>query len=108
LVTAWKQNGKARELWCREQGVGKESLRRWTKRLRGTDTSAAFVQIKGGVSVVDTYQPLHLRIRANGDVGLIGAFSEEILRRVLHVARDLPAKFTAHGILPFPGYTAIS
>lgn len=28
LVSAWKQSGQTAELWCREQGVGKESLRR--------------------------------------------------------------------------------
>ena len=88
LVAAWKQSGKTRELWCREQGVGKESLRRWTKRLRGTDTSPSLVEIKGGVSVVEKYPALHLRIRVNGDVELIGEFSEEILRRVLYVARE--------------------
>jgi hypothetical protein len=87
LVTAWKQSGETRELWCREQGVGKESLRRWTKRLRGMDTSGAFVQIQNA-AVVDNYPPLHLRIRVNGDVELIGEFSEEILRRVLRVARE--------------------
>ena len=88
LVAAWKQSGKTREQWCREQGVGKESLRRWTKRLRGRETSAAFVEIKGGVPVVDKCPALHLRIRVNGDVELIGEFSEEILRGVLRVARE--------------------
>ena len=88
LVTEWKQSGKTREQWCREQGVGKESLRRWTKRLRGTDGSAALVEIKGGVAVVDKSLSLHLLIRFNGDVELIGEFNEEILRGVLRVARE--------------------
>jgi hypothetical protein len=88
LVTEWKQSGKTRHQWCREQGVGKESLRRWTKRLRGTDESAAFVQIKEGVSVGEKCAALHLRIRVNGDVELIGEFSEKILRGVLRVARE--------------------
>ncbi len=89
LVVAWKQSGKTRENWCREQGVGKESLRRWTKRLRGTEPSAALVEIQRGVASVGTHSALHLRIRVNGDVELLGEFSEEILRRVLRVVREV-------------------
>jgi hypothetical protein len=88
VVSAWKQSGKARELWCRENHVGKESLRRWTKRLRGTEAEVSFVQIEGAVPVGLKSVSMHLRIFSCGEVVLIGAFSEELLRGVLRVVRE--------------------
>jgi len=88
LVSDWKQSGKTRELWCRENKVGTESLRRWTKRLRGTRTEVSFVEIEGAVPITSKSAPMHLRILVNGDVELLGEFSDELLRRVLRVARD--------------------
>ena len=88
LLTAWKQSGKTREVWCREQGVSRESLRRWTKRLNRSDTNAPLVEVGTGSSVVAQLPAMHLRIRPNGDVELLGEFNEELLRRVLRVARE--------------------
>ena len=87
LVAAWKQSGKTRDVWCREQGVGRESLRRWTKRLRRTEANTPLVQIGKDVSAA-AQVPMQLRVLANGDVELVGAFSEEVLRRVLRLARE--------------------
>jgi hypothetical protein len=36
LVSAWRVSAKTRRVWCREQGLSVESLRRWTKRFHGT------------------------------------------------------------------------
>ena len=88
LLTAWKQSGMTREAWCREQGVSKESLRRWTKRLNRTDTNASLVELRTGVSEVASLPALRLCIRPNGDVELLGEFDAESLRRVLRVARE--------------------
>jgi hypothetical protein len=88
LVSAWKQSGKTRDHWCRENGVGKESLRRWTKRLRGTSADVSMVEIKGVVPVAAKSAPMHLRIFACGDVELLGEFSEDLFRQVLRVARE--------------------
>jgi hypothetical protein len=88
LVSVWKQSGKPPELWCRENGVGKESLRRWTKRLRGTDKDVAFVQIEKAVPVAVKSAPMRLRILARGEVELVGEFDDELLRRVLRAARE--------------------
>ena len=45
LVSAWKASGKTRRDWCKEQGLSTESLRRWTKRLRGTESKVSLVEI---------------------------------------------------------------
>jgi hypothetical protein len=88
LISAWKQSGETREMWCHENGVGMESLRRWTKRLRRADSAVPFVQIEKSISVSAKSVPIQLRILASGDVELQGEFSEELLRRVLRVARE--------------------
>jgi len=88
LISAWKQSGRTREMWCSENGVGMESLRRWMKRLRREEAAVPFVQIEQAVAVSAKSVPLHLRIFACGDVELQGEFSEELLRRVLHIARE--------------------
>ena len=88
LLTAWKQSGKTRELWCREHGVSKESLRRWTKRLNRSDANASLVEVGTVPSVAGALPALRLCIRSNGDVELVGEFDEDILRRVLRVARE--------------------
>ena len=88
LVSAWKQSGKTAELWCREQGVGRESLRRWSKRLRRTDTEVSFVEVERSRVVDSEATPAHLRVLASGEVELLGKFSEELLRRVLRVVRE--------------------
>ena len=88
LLTAWKQSGKTREVWCREQGVSTESLRRWTKRLNRADTNAALVEVRASAPTIAPLPALHLRIRPNGDVELLGEFNDDTLRRVLRVARE--------------------
>ena len=65
-------------LRCREQGLGKESLRRWTKRLQATVIDVPFVQIEKAVPVAAKPAAMHLRVLANGDVELIREFSDEI------------------------------
>ena len=60
LVSAWKQSGKPAELWYREQGVGRESLRRWSKRIWGTDKDASCVEIEAAVPVAVKSTPMQL------------------------------------------------
>jgi len=88
LVSAWKESGKSRRLWCQEQGVSPESLRRWGKRLRRTEIDAPLVQIDSRVCAAAQSSLVRLRIVANGDVELVGEFSEDILRRVIRLARE--------------------
>jgi hypothetical protein len=88
MVTAWKQSGKTRKVWCYEHGVSQESLRRWTKRLRRMEMNAPLVQIDKRVCAAAQSPLVRLRIVANGDVELVGEFSEEVLRRVLRLARE--------------------
>ena len=88
LISTWKQSAKTAELWCREQGVGKESLRRWSKRLRETDKDVSFVEIERSAAVHAEATPTHLRVLANGDVELHGEFNAELLRRVLRVVKE--------------------
>ena len=88
LLAAWRQSGKTREAWCREQGVSKESLRRWTKRLNRSETNPSLVELRTSASEVASLPALRLCIRPNGEVELLSEFDEEILRRVLRVARE--------------------
>jgi len=88
LVTAWKESGKIRRVWCQEQGISSESLRRWGKRLRRTEIEAPLVQIDNRVWAAAQSSLVRLRIMANGEVELVGEFSEDILRRVVRLARE--------------------
>jgi len=88
MVTAWKQSGKTRKVWCQEHDVSQESLRRWSKRLRRMEMNAPLVQIDKRVCVAAQSPLVRLRIVANGDVELVGEFSEKVLRRVIRLARE--------------------
>jgi hypothetical protein len=88
LVCAWKQSGKTAELWCREQGVGRESLRRWSKRVRGTDKDVSFVEVQRSRVVDLEAAAIRFRILASGEVEILGEFDDELLRRVLRVVRE--------------------
>jgi hypothetical protein len=88
LVEEWRASGKTRDVWCREQGVGRESLRRWTKRLRATDVDPQLVELHRNSIGQRAPKAGHLRILASGDVELFGEISDELLRRVLRVVRE--------------------
>ena len=88
LVEAWRQSGKTRKVWCQEQGVSQESLRRWGKRLRRTEIDAPLVQIDSRIFAAAHSSPMRLRIATNGDVELVGEFSEDVFRRVIRLARE--------------------
>jgi hypothetical protein len=88
LVAAWKASDKTRRDWCKEQGLSTESLRRWTKRLRGTESKVSLVEIdhegNHGAAIGQTF----IRITRDGDVELSGSIEEGILRSVLRVMRE--------------------
>ena len=88
LVSAWKASGKTRRDWCAQQGLSTESLRRWTKRLRGTESKVSLVEIdhrgNHGAAIGQTF----IRITRDGDVELSGNLNEGILRSVLRVMRE--------------------
>ena len=88
LVKGWGSSGKTRDEWCREQGIGRESLRRWTKRLRRTDAEPVLVELRRDAVGPQKSITAHVRILANGDIELIGEFGEELLRRVLRIVRE--------------------
>ena len=50
LVDGWRSSGKTRDVWCREQGIGRESLRRWSKRLRATDNDRVLIELRRDAS----------------------------------------------------------
>ena len=88
LVDGWRASGKTRDIWCREQGIGRESLRRWTKRLRRTDAEPVLVELRRDAVSPQKPMTAHVRIMAKGDIDLIGEFSDEVLRRVLSIVRE--------------------
>ena len=88
LVEAWRQSGKTRKVWCHEHGVSEESLRRWGKRLRRMEIDAPLVQIDSRIFAAAHSSPMRLRVATNGEVELAGEFSEDILRRVIRLARE--------------------
>ena len=88
LVEGWRASGKTRDEWCREQGVGRESLRRWSKRLRRTDAEPGLVELRRETIGPQKSIAAHVRILSNGDIELIGEFSDEVLRRVLSIVRE--------------------
>lgn len=88
LVKAWKNSGKTRELWCREQGVGRESLRRWTKRLRHSVADAPMVEVARSASVARSSPSMRVRITREGEVELLGVFTQEVLAILLRAMRE--------------------
>lgn len=88
LVAAWRASGQTRDAWCREQGVGFESLRRWIKRIGGTNSDAPVVELTRALRAPSAIGTVRLRITPRGEVELLGEFSEELLRGVLCVIRE--------------------
>jgi len=88
LVNAWKNSGKTRELWCRELGVGRESLRRWTKRLRHSVADAPMVEVSRRPLVAATSASIRVRITREGEVELLGVFTQEVLAILLRAMRE--------------------
>jgi len=90
LLAAWRSSGKTRETWCREQGLSKESLRRWDKRLRGMQADGSLVRLSHESLPQPVDPPAWLRVLPNGQVEILGPLHEEVLRRVLRVIREQP------------------
>lgn len=89
LLDAWRSSGKSRETWCREQGVSKESLRRWGKRLRGMQSDGSLVRLSREPQLSTPVDPpAWLRVLPDGQVEILGPLQEEVLRRVLRVVRE--------------------
>ena len=90
LIDEWKASGQSRRQWCVEHGLSTESLRQWTKRLRGTSANVSLVEISRQPqkpSFIDRW-PLQVRISPRGEVELRGEFTEELLCQVLRVAKE--------------------
>ena len=88
LVAAWRASGQTRDAWCRDQRVGFESLRRWIKRIGGTNPGAPVVELTRTLQVPSAIGTVGLRITPRGEVELLGEFNEELLRSVLRVIRE--------------------
>lgn len=88
LVSAWKASGKTRRVWCQEQGLSVESLRRWTKRSHGTNSTVSLVEISHQTESTSATAPACIRITRDGDIELAGHIGEELLRTVLRVVRE--------------------
>ncbi len=88
LVSAWKVSGKTRRVWCREQGLSVESLRRWTKRFHGSKSTVSLVEISHQNESSSATVSACIRITRDGDIELSGHFGEELLRTVLRVVRE--------------------
>jgi hypothetical protein len=90
LVDEWKASGQSRRQWCAEHGLSTESLRQWTKRLRGTSANVSLVEISRqpqNPSFTERW-PLQVRISPRGEVELRGEFTEGLLCQVLRVAKE--------------------
>jgi hypothetical protein len=88
LVSAWKASGKTRRDWCTQQGLSTESLRRWTKRLRGIESKVSLVEIDHRGNHDAAMGGTCIRITRDGDIELSGNLNEGILRSVLRVMRE--------------------
>jgi hypothetical protein len=88
LLAAWHSSGKTRETWCREQGLSKESLRRWGKRLRGVQSDGSLVRLSREAPAQPRDPPAWLRVLPDGQVEILGPLQDEVLRRVLRVVRE--------------------
>ncbi len=88
LLDAWRASGKTREAWCRDQGLSKESLRRWGKRLRAVQSDGSLVRLSRESQPRPVDPPAWLRVLPDGQVEILGRLHEEVLRRVLHVVRE--------------------
>jgi len=88
LLAAWRASGKTQAVWCQQQGLSKESLRRWIKRLRAQGAEHALVHLRREPVADSVEASSWIRVRRNGEVDLLGPFREEVLRGVLRVVSE--------------------
>jgi hypothetical protein len=89
LVRAWKESGKSKRLWCAENGLSLESLRRWIKRFRGGPISEMpMVEVP---SLCHQSESLTVRILMDAaiQIELPKEASQELLQRVLRAAVEV-------------------
>jgi len=84
LVAAWRASGKSSFVWCKEQGISRESLRRWKKRLGRSTAEPSLVQIPRMAATPE----VRVRITREGEVEFTGAVSAEFIRMLLDVVRE--------------------
>jgi hypothetical protein len=84
LVAAWRASGKTSFVWCKEQGISRESLRRWKKRLGRSTAEPSMVQIPHAAATT----AVRIRITPEGEVEFSGAVTEEFIRMLLGVMRE--------------------
>jgi len=84
LVAAWRASGKSSFVWCKEQGISRESLRRWKKRLGRSTAEPSLIQIPR----VPVSRGIRVRITREGEVEFSGAVTEEFIRLLLGVMRE--------------------
>jgi len=84
LVAAWRASGKTSFAWCAEQGISRESLRRWKKRLGRSTAKPSLVQI----SLAPVLRGISVRITSEGEVEFSGTVTEEFIRMLLGVMRE--------------------
>jgi hypothetical protein len=84
LVAAWRANGKSSFAWCEEQGISRESLRRWKKRLGRSTAEPSLVQIPRM-----PFSPgVRVKLTREGELEFSGAITEEFIRLLLGVMRE--------------------
>jgi len=90
LISAWRASGKSCRAWSKEQGLSFESLRRWAKRLGGSEDISSVVELRREVPTSKSVDDAYLKVKQDGEVELWGVVSEELLRLVLRVVRETP------------------
>jgi hypothetical protein len=84
LVEGWRASGKSSSAWCDEQGIGRESLRRWKKRLGARPKEAALVQVPLSAMA----RGVRLRITREGEVEFVGVLTAELIGLVVEALRE--------------------
>jgi hypothetical protein len=89
LVRAWKESGKTKRLWCAENGLSLESLRRWIKRFRGGPIyEMPIVELPHPCRPPEA-STVRILVNAAIQIELPREASEELLQRVLRAAVEV-------------------
>jgi len=90
LVSGWKESGKTKRVWCTENGLSLESLRRWIKRFRGEPScELSFIEVQHPVDPARAVPTIRVLVSTALQIELPAEVSEELLHRVLRAAVEV-------------------
>jgi hypothetical protein len=84
LVSAWRASGKSSPVWCAEQGISRESLRRWKKRIGQSTCQSGMVELPRAALAIG----LRVKLTRHGELEFSGGLTVELIRVLVGALRE--------------------